>query len=289
MTGFGLARASTPWGRVSVEIKTVNNRFLDLQIRTPRLFSSTESNIRSFLSGRFVRGSVFVGATLDEGGKETAETFSWNKVLVKAYVCELRKIGKLFGLKGDVTLDMISRNPDLINRETPLVEPIKLWKELEPVFLSAFEKTDAMRRAEGQKLEKAIRGHLDAIEESLERVIQRAPQRIVEYRAKLEKNIRSLLGEAEPDANRLMTEIGVMSERLDIEEECIRLKSHIDQFRRSLKLQEEVGKRLGFLLQEMGREVNTIGSKANDSLIGQESVSLKERLEIIREQVQNIE
>lgn len=289
MTGFGLARGDTPWGRVSVEIKTVNNRYLDIQIRTPRQFSSTESNMRSFLSDRFVRGTVFVGVNLQESGNPSAQAFSWNREMVKAYVTELRKIGKTYRLSGDVTLDMITRTPDLLTRETPIIEPAKIWKALEPIFLSAFEKVDTMRKKEGAQLEKAIRKHLDACEESVARVKVRAPQRLMEYRARLEKNIRALLAEAEPEQSRLMTEIGIMAERLDIEEEGTRIYSHFKQFRDSLKENGQVGKRLGFLLQEMGREANTIGSKANDSAISHESVFLKEQLEIIREQVQNIE
>ncbi len=289
MTGFGLARGETPWGRVSVEIKTVNNRYLDIQIRTPRQFSSTESSMRSFLSDRFVRGSVFVGVNLQENGKDSESALSWDRDKVKAYVTELRKIGRAFRISGDITLDMIARTPDLLMREAPVVDPAKIWKALEPIFLSAFEKVDTMRKKEGTQLEKAIRKHLDACEESVARVKVRAPQRLVEYRARLEKNVRALMAEAEPENSRLMTEIGIMAERLDIEEECTRIHSHFKQFRDSFKENGQVGKRLGFLLQEMGREANTIGSKANDSVMSHESIFLKEQLEIIREQVQNIE
>lgn len=288
MTGFGQSQSYTTWGNIVCEIKTVNNRFLEIKIRLPQALSATEADIRSFIAKNISRGSVFVNVYFAENraGKNSVE---WNRNAAQRYMTILKNIKKEYQLSGDITVDTFIAFPDIFSTNAAVAEQKVAWNSIKKSLAEAVNKVQKMRDAEGKKLCKDIQNHIGRCSVALGKIERRLPKRMREYQTKLKKQIEKLAGTIDVNNVRFATEIAIMSERLDISEECERFYSHIDQFRKSLEGKGAVGKRLNFLLQEMNREANTIGSKANDIEIVNQSIFLKEKIEIVREQIQNIE
>jgi uncharacterized protein (TIGR00255 family) len=286
MTGFGSAEASTPSGTYRVEIRGVNNRFFELQIRQPRFVTNLDQQVRKEVQSIVSRGSLNVIIACDRD--EERRRLTYDRQAVQQYVRILREIKKRHTLKGDVSLEELMSFSDIIKADTASCEGETVWKHVRPVLakaLAAFQKT---REKEAAFILRDLRRALAGIERTLRFIEERAPVRMREYARNLRGRIASLSG-VETDPSRIAMEIAVLADRLDIAEECTRLRAHIAKFREDLRADEPAGKRLTFLLQEMNREANTIGSKANDTEIAQRSVSLKEDIEKIREQLQNIE
>lgn len=286
MTGFGLAEGLTPSGTYRVEIRGVNNRFLETQVRQPKFTANLESRIKKEISSIISRGSISVFISCD---KEQAETrLTWDKASVENYMHIFEEIQKTYQLDQRVTLSDLLNFSDFIKAENVSYDEEMLWGHLQPILNDAISSFQNARTAEGSFIINELKKIIEEIERTLEQVEKRAPERITEYAKLLGERVQKLI-ENPPDPLRMTTEIALFADRLDISEECTRLRAHIAKFYQDIGLDEPVGKRLGFLLQEMNREANTIGSKANDTEISHLSVKLKELIEKIREQIQNIE
>jgi uncharacterized protein (TIGR00255 family) len=288
MTGFGLAEAAAPSGAYRVEIRAVNNRFQELQIRQPKFMMNLEPKIKKEITGAAVRGSINVFINCDRGDAAPA-ALSWDRPGVDAYMRILNEIKKEYKLSGDIAISDLLRFGDFIKSESEVHDDEALWKHLRPALTAALKAFQESRETEGAQLVKELKKTLKEISKTLHQIEKRAPQRVKEYAAALSERVEKMLSGNLPDPQRIAAEIAMMAERLDITEEIVRLKAHIEKFSADFEADEPVGKRMGFLLQEMNREANTIGSKANDTEIAHWSVSLKENIEKIREQIQNIE
>lgn len=286
MTGFGLAEGVTPSGTYRVEIRGVNNRFLEIQIRQPRFVVNLEQQIRKEISSVISRGSLTVIISCDR--EEAGRKLTWDRQAVENYIAIFREIKKDHHLDGNVSLSHLLNFSDFIKAGQVEFSEELIWKHIRPVMAAALDAFQKTREKEAAFIIKQLRQMLRGIEKNLKAIEKRAPQRMEEYSASLRQRIQKLVA-AEPDLSRINIEIALMADRLDISEECTRLRAHIAKFEEDFSADEQVGKRLGFLLQEMNREANTIGSKANDTEISHLSVKLKEEIEKIREQIQNIE
>jgi len=284
MTGFGSAEASVGSHRVAVEIRSVNHRFFSPSIKTPSALVRLEGDIRELLRERITRGhvtaSLRIGSDAEAGPRLDADR-------IAAYVEQLKDLTKRFPM--DLTWESILRLPQVVTTEEPAAAPDA--QAVLPVVRQALEEMDSMRAVEGAKLREIILDRLAAIEGAMKRVADRAPARVVEQRDRLRKAVTSLMEGALPNEDRIAQEIAMLADRLDVAEEIARFATHISAFRATLDAPppDGVGKRLGFLLQELLREANTTGSKANDASITAEVLTIKEDLERIREQVENLE
>ncbi len=286
MTGFGQAEITTPSGIYRVEISGVNNRFLNIQVRSPRIFSSLDSKIKEFLSSKINRGSVSV--IINWSREDNSVRLTWNEDVVDNYMKIFSEIKKKYKLPGDATLSNLLNFNDFIQDQNQTYENETLWKHLKKALNKALEDFAVLREKEASFLVVDIKKQLNAIAKTLEKIEKRAPVRLKKYKVELRKKIEQITGKI-TDPSRLIMEISLMADKLDITEECTRLHAHIKKMGSDLNSSGPVGKRLGFLLQEMNREANTISSKANDTKISFWSVDLKENIEKIREQILNIE
>lgn len=286
MTGFGLAEGTSPSGTYRVEIRGVNNRFLELQLRLPKFAANLESRVKKEISSIISRGSVTVLISCDR--EEGDSKLTWDKKSVASYMQIFNEINKDFNLDCKISLSDLLHFSDFIKSETGAFDEDVLWKHLKPVLIESIAAFQKARETEGAFIIKDLKKILKEITKSLIQVEKRAPVRVLEYSKILGDRIQKLIDNP-PDPQRMQTEIAIFADRLDISEECTRLRAHLAKFSEDFELDEPVGKRMGFLLQEMNREANTIGSKANDTEISHQSIKLKENIEKIREQIQNIE
>lgn len=286
MTGFGLAEGQTASGTYHVEIRSVNNRFLELQLRQPRFLSNLEQKIRKEVSNAVSRGSIQLSISCDREDEGTK--LSWDKNLVEGYLSVIREIGETFSLANTVTVKDLLKFNDIIKTENITYNEEELWNHLSPLINQAIESFQASRETEGSFIIEELKKMLDEIASTLITIEARASLRVKEYMVLLQERVKKLI-EDPPEPQRMTTEIALCADRLDISEECTRLRAHIIKMNEDFRSHGAIGKRMGFLLQEMNREANTIGSKANDTEISHLSVSLKENIEKIREQIQNIE
>jgi uncharacterized protein (TIGR00255 family) len=286
MTGFGSADGTVGERRVSVEVRSVNHRFFNPSVKLPNELSRWEPEVRETLRRGVARGHVSLSARVDRHG---AEEVRINDARFGSYVEQIRHLIERFGLYGTPDVASILRLPDVIASSDDVVEGTAT--ELVEIVDRAVAALDAMRTAEGARLEQYLHERLLVIERAVERIAERAPQRLVEQRDRLRATIQELAAGVAVDDQRLAQEIAILADRLDVSEEVSRFHSHLAAFRSTLAAPapEGVGKRLGFLLQEMLREANTTGSKASDAAILQDVISIKEELERIREQVENLE
>jgi len=286
MTGYGQAETLTQSGTFRVEIKSVNNRFLEIQTRLPRSLSSLDTHIKKTISSLISRGSLLVIMTWD---KEEADTrLVYDKKAVEDYVSILRSIKSDYNLHGEVTISDLIQFNDVIRTETISINNTTTWRALKPVLLDAINDFQKSREKEGSFIAKDLTAMAKKISTLIRRVQKRSPIRLKKYSADLKIKIEKL-ADSVADPQRINTEIAILGDRLDLSEECTRVQSHIKNFTDCFQSSEPVGKRIGFILQELNREANTIGSKANDFYIADYSVQLKELIEKIREQIQNIE
>jgi uncharacterized protein (TIGR00255 family) len=286
MTGFGLAESLTPSGTYRVEIRGVNNRFLEIGVRQPKFAANLEQRIKKELSSVVSRGTVSVIISCDR--EEEGVRLTWEKASVDNYMQIFKEISGTYDLDGAVTLSDLLHFSDFIKTEIVDYDEDVLWEHLKPILSGAIETFQQSRETEGEFIANELEKINQQISLTVDQIEKRAPGRIKEYASALEERVKKLIANP-PDPLRMETEIALFADKLDISEECTRLRAHIAKFYDDLKKSEPVGKRMGFLLQEMNREANTIGSKANDMEISHLSVKLKENIEKIREQIQNIE
>lgn len=288
MTGFGTAEGDCGGRRVRIEIRTVNHRWFNLSIRMPAELVMLEAEVRDALRRDFERGHVSVSVRWTEARVATpAEAIDWPKV--EAAVQALRLVQDRLGLGGEVSLDLVVRQTDLLR--TPIDEPLQsgTWAELAPTVQAAATACRATRQREGNVLTADLVARLDALDAGSSRIAERAPGRLLHERDRLRGNVALLLDGRAMDEGRLSQEVAVAADRLDIAEELVRLRAHVAAAAFALAGTGAVGKQLGFLAQELGREVNTVGSKANDAAIAHEVVAMKGELEKFREQLENVE
>jgi uncharacterized protein (TIGR00255 family) len=288
MTGFG--RRQAPWqdGSVTVEVRSVNHRFLEVACRLPRSLSPLEDSFKKAVQQRCTRGRVDMTVTV-QGGKGRTGTVSLDQPLAKQYHQALRALKKSLKLGGSIDVTLIAGLRDVLSVSDQPVEDPKLAKLVHKLSMQALDDLEEMRNREGVALAKDMQGRIQTIRERRLAVAARSPKSVQDAFERMKSRVEKLLGAAPPDLPRLHQELAQYADRGDITEEIVRLDSHMIQFEQQLKRAESVGKTLDFLIQEMGREVNTIGSKANDAEIATQVVHMKAELERIREQVQNVE
>lgn len=288
MTGFGRGEAGSELGRIVVEMKAVNHRFSEVVFRMPRQFAALEEPARKLVLNRVSRGRVDVFVSWEAAAK--ARGVKVDKELAIAYYNALMELGGEIRSNSELSLDTLARLPDVLKVEEGEVTADDLWPAFEAATAAAVENLLAMREREGANLAQDLLGRVAHIEEVGRAVALRAPQVVEEYRTRLTRRLEDLLGQSNVvEPQRLAQEVAIFADRSDITEEIQRLASHISQFRATLEAGEAVGRKLDFLVQEIGREINTIGSKANDAAITNQVVDAKSELEKVREQVQNIE
>lgn len=289
MTGYGRMEADCAGRRLTVEIRSVNNRYLEIQVKMPRTLAALEPGIRKALQERFSRGrfDVFITRNGDEG---VPSRFTLDTELAGQYVALLRDLKARFDLPGEVDLPLVGGIPDIIRREETREDPETLWNAILETLSRSLSELQAMRTVEGAALARDMKERIAKIENLVAKISERSPLSVETAHRRMEEAVKRLSGE-EIDPLRLAQEIAILAERTDITEELTRLASHMVQFARLIDdgRGEAVGRKLDFLLQEMGREANTIASKAMDTAIAHDVVEIKAELEKIREQAQNIE
>ncbi len=288
MTGFGRRQGSWQDGSVTVEIRSVNHRFLDVACRLPRSLNHLEETFKKAVQQRCTRGRIDLTVSV-QGGRGKAGTVSLDQSLAKQYHQTLRTLKRSLKLSGSIDLALIAGLRDVVSVSDQPPEDPKLAKLVERLAAESLDDLAGMRSREGATLAKDMLVRLQTIGDHRLRIGARAPLLAQDAFDRMKARVEKLLGEAVPDLPRLNQELAIFADRIDITEELVRLDSHMVQFGQTLERSEPVGKTLDFLLQEISREVNTIGSKANDAEITRHVVQMKTELERIREQVQNIE
>ena len=288
MTGFGRGEYAKDGKEFTVEIKTVNHRYSDVFIKMPRQIGFLEDKVRELVGKAISRGKIDVFITY-YNYSDDSKYVTFDEALAKTYISAVESLRDKFGLKDDISVSLISKYPDVLKVEQNEEDEEILWSMLRIATENALASLVTMRGNEGEGLKNVLLERATYIEEVIAEISTRAPEVPKEYKSKLETRIKDLLEQQAIDENRLSMEIAVFADRCSIDEELVRLASHIGQMREALSMNQPVGRKLDFLIQEMNREINTIGSKANDLSITRNVVEIKSEIEKIREQVQNIE
>ncbi|MCT4621374.1 MAG: YicC family protein [Marinisporobacter sp.] len=289
MTGFGRGEGKDNERQFIVEVKSVNHRYNDIVIRMPKRFTYLEDKLKNLVKDYIKRGRVEVYITLENIG-DIDTKISVNTLVAEQYIDCLKKIRDEFNVIDDITVSLVSKFSDVIKVEPKEEDEDAIWSCLQNATAKALDLLVKMRMAEGIKLAEDINNRCEYIAEIVEKIENRSPKVVLEYKEKLKDRIHELLEDSvEVDENRLSMEIAVIADKCSITEEIVRLNSHVDQLKKTLQESHTVGRKLDFLIQEMNREINTIGSKSNDLEITNYVVDIKSELEKIREQVQNIE
>lgn len=287
MTGYGQVTHDDGKVKITVEVKSLNSKFLDINLRIPKAFSNKELDVRNLISERLERGKVSVSMEfLRPDESEIKQTY--NEALFVAYYTRLKKLADRVVAPYDQLFEMALNSPDVIQSNSGEEGNDAEWEKIKNIFTEALKKCDVFRCDEGNVLENKLSQYCASIHSSLQNVETLDSGRIAKIREKLKSNVVSFFGEEGYDVNRLEQEIIFYIEKFDIHEERVRLKAHLDYFLQALKEPQSNGKKLGFIAQEIGREVNTIGSKASDAGIQKHVVAMKEELEKIKEQLNNV-
>ena len=288
MTGYGRAVKLYDNREITVELKAVNHRFFEFTARVPRQYSFVEDRLKKLYSQKINRGKVETYVTVSVLG-DPAETVEANPAVIESYVGALRDIGKKIGVPDDLALSHLLRIPDAFTVRKAAEDEEQIWQQVSETASEALEGFLKMRSDEGEKLKCDILVKLDEIAADVEKVEELSLQTVSAYRERLYSKISEVLADKNIDEQRILTEAAIFADKVAVDEETVRLKSHISQCRGLLALDEPVGKRLDFLIQEFNREVNTIGSKCNDLSVTKLVLEMKAAIEKIREQIQNIE
>ncbi len=288
MTGYGAAEVATEAGRLSAEIRSVNHRYCEISLRLPRSITGLEGPVRQFLTERLSRGKINLTVSW-EGYEEEGGRLSVNHAVARQVVAALNELRTQYQLAGEIDPRAVASMPDVLTWDRTPVDEAKQWEQLQRVLDAAVTNMASMKDREGESLRREFETRLVAIERLLARAEERAPLRPKEAQERMLARLKPLLGDIPVDPVRVAQEIAFLAERLDCTEECVRMRAHLDQFRRLFTDAEPAGRKLNFLLQEMNREVNTLGSKGNDAVIAGVVIELKDEVEKLREQVQNVE
>ncbi|MGN0564354.1 MAG: YicC/YloC family endoribonuclease [Candidatus Heritagella sp.] len=288
MTGYGRAEETVRGHHVTVEIKSVNHRYFEFGCRTPRGYAFLDDKIKTYLQSRLSRGKVDVYVSVETLEDAPVEVLV-NHSLAEGYVKALQEISERYALRNDLTAMGLSRYPDLFSvHKTPENEE-EIWSAVSQVLAAATDRFLEMRRQEGERMKADVLGRAARIMELVTEIEQRSPESVSEYEKKLRQKIQEMLGDTQVDEQRLLTETAIFADKVAVAEETVRLRSHFEQMKAMLSSDEAVGRKLDFLVQEMNREANTIGSKCCDASIAYKVVDIKAEIEKIREQIQNIE
>lgn len=288
MTGYGSAKGSVEGQEITVELKSVNNRYLDCSVRLPRNFLFAEDTVKQAVSAGVSRGKVdvFVSA---QASQDSGMVVSLNEELARGYRDAVAHIAETLGLESGLNAFSLARFPDVLTVERRELDKDKAAAALSEITAKAVEEFNAMREHEGERLRRDMLGKLETIEGLVSVVEERSPQTVKEYRERLEARLRDILADRSLDEQRVITEAAIFADRTAVDEETVRLRSHIAQFRTMLEEGSPIGRKMDFLVQEFNRESNTIGSKCSDASLAKVVVDLKSEIEKIREQLQNVE
>ena len=288
MTGFGRSEAVTGERKITVELKSVNHRYLDLSIKMPKKLSFLESAIRNLMKTYIQRGKVDVFITYEDYTLNRG-ALKYNKELAAEYLGYLRQMQEEFGLENDINVSALSRYPEVLTMEDQSPDEEELWSFLEPVLRQACEKFVDARILEGHNLEKDLLEKLEELDKKVQMVEERSPEVVNAYRAKLEARVHELFEDSQIDDSRIAAEVVMFSDKICNDEETVRLRSHIKNMQKIVTEKEGIGRKLDFMAKEMNREANTILSKSSDLEISNIAIDLKTEIEKIREQIQNVE
>lgn len=288
MTGYGRAVETVNGREFTVELRSVNNRYLDCSVKLPRGFSFAEEAVKQAVKAAVSRGKVDVFISVVNGtAPETKITL--NETVVEEYLAAMKQMVDKFGVQDDISVSVLTRLPEVFTVEKPQVDEEQLMADLMGVVKKALDAYNAMRTTEGAALEADLRSRGNTILELVSQVEAGNPQTVADYRARLETKMREVLENTSIDESRILTEAAIFADKVAVDEETVRLRSHLDQMNTMLSGDAAIGRKLDFLLQEMNREANTIGSKCSDVRLARIVVDIKAELEKIREQTQNIE
>lgn len=288
MTGYGRAAETIDGMSITVEIKSVNHRYFEFSSKTPRAYGFLDEKLKSFLQEKISRGKVECNVMI-ESLEEADVVVNLNHSLVKGYLDAFREMAEKYNLDNTVNVSTMTRFSDIFSIHKEQADEEKIWSAVRSVAEQAAEKFIAMRIAEGERLKRDVLSRADSILENVAFVEKRSPQTVAEYNEKLLKRMQQVLEDTHVDEQRLLTEAAFFADKVAVAEETVRLRSHIAQLREFFDASEAVGRKLDFLVQEINREANTIGSKAQDVDIARRVIDIKAEVEKIREQIQNIE
>lgn len=288
MTGYGRCELAENGREITVEIKSVNHRYFEINTRVTRGYGFVEDKLKKYLQTKISRGKLDVYVSIGESDEGLANV-TVNHNLASGYINALREIGMKYGLPDDITISSVARYSDIFSVHKEAEDEEKIWNELKPAVDSALADFLAMREAEGERMKADVLSRAESIIKIVGEIEKRSPQTVIEYKAKLTSRINELLENASVDEQRIATEAAIFADKIAVDEETVRLRSHFAQMNSIMNSGEPIGRKLDFILQEMNREANTIGSKVTDAELAHKVVDIKAELEKIREQIQNIE
>ena len=288
MTGYGRCERIIGTKKITAELKSVNHRFSDYNIKVPRQYGFLEDRVRQFISKEVARGKIDVYVSIESCG-EADKTVTVNKELAGNYVEILRDLCETFSLKDDISVSTIASFTDIFRAEPKRDDEEEIWTAVSEVLADAVSSFISMRAREGERIERDLRERVTYMKSLANEIDKLSPMAVQVYKAKLYQKIKEVIDEREPDDTRILTEVAIFADKVAVNEETVRLASHYDEFFTILDSNEPAGRKLDFLIQQINREVNTIGSKASDLEIAKLVVTLKGEIEKLREQIQNIE
>lgn len=288
MTGYGRAEEIIDNMNIAVEFKSVNHRYFEFNAKVPRIYGFLEEKLKSYTNSLVSRGKIDCYVSIDNL-EDTQTEISVNHALAEGYYNAVQDIAEKLGIDGEISAAAVSRYPDVISVHKAADDEDRIWQSVKSVAEKAVAKFIEMRLTEGERLKADVLSRADFIIECVGFIEQRSPETVREYNDKLRERMKELLGDAAVDEQRLLNEAAVYADKIAVAEETVRLRSHIDQLRSFMNSDEAVGRKLDFLVQEINREANTIGSKAQDVEIARKVIAVKAEVEKIREQIQNIE
>lgn len=288
MTGYGRAVGTDNGMTITVEVKSVNHRFLEITPKVYRTYSFIEDKLKSYIQSRISRGKVdcFVQIECETTDDSVVEI---NQSLAAGYMNAIKELCEKYNLEAGNSVELLTSHQDIFSIRKAPADEEKIWSAVEPVLQQAMDAFIAMRETEGNKLKEDVLNRAGIILENVAYIEERSPETVLEYNEKLKNRIKDLIGDAQVDEQRLLTEAAIFADKIAVAEETVRLRSHIDQLKEYFESEESIGRKLDFLIQEMNREANTIGSKASDINIARSVINIKSEVEKIREQIQNIE
>ena len=288
MTGFGRCEIEEGNRKITVEIKAVNHRYLDENIKMPKKLNFFEAAIRNLMKEYIQRGKVDIFITYEDFTEDNVN-IKYNYDIAAEYLAYLKQMKEEFGLEDDIRVSTLSRYPEVFTMEEQTIDEGKLWELLEKALRGAAQAFVEARQREGENLKEDLIGKLDGMLKLVDEIAVRSPEIIKEYQDRLKTKIQEMLADVQIDENRLLTEVTIFADKVCVDEEMVRLRSHIETTKKTLQEGGSVGRKLDFIAQEMNREANTILSKANDLAISGYAIELKTEIEKVREQIQNIE
>lgn len=288
MTGFGRSEQKINGREISVEIKSVNHRYFEFNCKTSRGYAFLEEKLKAYVQQRVSRGKIDIYVSV-VCAEETQANVTLNHSLAAGYVAALKEIAAAYGVQDDISVSSVARFADIFTVHKAQEDEDEVWQSVLPVLDSAMESFMNMRKAEGARMKDDVLSRSGTILSIVEQIDEQSPQTVAQYREKLEERLRELLESASVDEQRLLTEAAIFADKTAVAEETVRLRSHFSQLQKFMEAKEPVGRKIDFILQEMNREANTIGSKVQNAPLAHLVVEIKSELEKIREQIQNIE